>query len=98
MVSCRHEARNISYWSTPSNMRASAAADATATARAHGRDTKAKPIPMIAKAAARTTSSARVDWARPAALTPSQIPYATAPEIGMKNVASAQYWATAWPI
>jgi hypothetical protein len=47
---------------------------------------------MMANAPARTASSARVECANPAPLTPSQIPYAIVPAIGMQNVASAQYF------
>jgi hypothetical protein len=46
---------------------------------------------MITNAPLRTASSARVEWATPAAVTTSHIPYAIVAAIGMRNVASAQY-------
>jgi hypothetical protein len=47
---------------------------------------------MISSALHRTISSACVDSARCTAAMMSQMPYPIAPAIGMKNVASAQYF------
>jgi hypothetical protein len=65
--------------------------DAMPIARDHGRVIGRKTTVMISNALLRTSCSARVDSARPAALTASQTPYPSAPVIGMRNVASAQY-------
>ena len=72
-------------------MKISADKNAMPIARDQGRGIGRKTADMISKALPRTISSDRVDCASPAALTPSQIPYPSAPATGMKNVASAQY-------
>ena len=72
-------------------MRISAHKNPIPIARDQGRAIGRKTADMISNAMLRTISSDRVDCASPAALIPSQIPYPSAPAIGMKNVASAQY-------
>jgi hypothetical protein len=72
-------------------MKISAHKNPMPTARDQGRAIGRKTADRISNALPRTISSDRVDCASPAALIPSQIPYPSAPAIGMKNVASAQY-------
>ena len=72
-------------------MRISAHKNAIPIARDQGRAIGRKTADMISNATLRTISSDRLDCASPAVLIPSQIPYPSAPAIGMKNVASAQY-------
>ncbi|MGH3558438.1 MAG: hypothetical protein ACRDTK_13255 [Mycobacterium sp.] len=67
-------------------------ANAIAIARAHGRRINIKIVHIVAKTPIRTISSACVEWARPAAVTPIHTAYPIAPATGMKIVASAQYW------
>ncbi len=72
-------------------MRISADKNPMPIARDQGRAIGRKTADRISNALPRTISSDWLDCASPAALIPSQIPYPSAPAIGMKNVASAQY-------
>jgi hypothetical protein len=61
-------------------------------ARDPGRGIDRRIALITSNALVRTISSDCVDSARPVALITSQTPYPIAPAIGMKNVASAQYF------